>query len=198
MPEDGRSQPAGPHPHRHTRKHPHPPPREHNADDLQIGRDLVAALGLEPLPLEGGLFRRTYTGAEATAIHFALIDDDFSAMHRLTSDEVYFHHAGAPLRILLIDPDGAAHEILLGSDVNTGQRPQCVVPSNWWQGSSADGAWCLVSTVVTPGFDWSRFELGDREALQRMCPGASARITALTREDPQQRPGECAEEPGRS
>ncbi len=186
---------AGPHPltglqpEPHPHPEPQPEPPQYTAHDLQAGRDLAAALGLEPLPLEGGLFRRTYTGPEATAIHFALIGDDFSALHRLTSDEVYFHHAGAPLRILLIDPDHAAHEVLIGSDVGAGQQPQFAVPAHWWQGSSVDGAWCLVSTVVTPGFDWSQFELGDRDALQRLCPGAGSRIAALTRSDSHEQPG---------
>ena len=58
--------------------------RAHSAD----------ALDLEPLALEGGLFRRTFTGGGATAILFMLIGDDFSAMHRLHGDEVYFHHSG--------------------------------------------------------------------------------------------------------
>ena len=76
-------------------------------DGVAVGEALAAALDLELLPLEGGLFRRTFTGGGATAILFMLIGDDFSAMHRLTSDEIYFHHSGSPLRMLLIDPEGA-------------------------------------------------------------------------------------------
>lgn len=150
-------------------------------DDPAVGRAVAASLGLAPLPLEGGLFRRTYTGTQATAILFMVIGDDFSALHRLTSDEVYFHHAGAPLRMLLIDPEGAAGAVMLGSDVTEGQHPQFTVPAGWWQGSSTDGGWCLVSTVVTPGFDWADFELGDRSGLQQLCPAATERIADLTR-----------------
>ncbi len=148
---------------------------------VDAGRQVASRLGLAPLPLEGGLFRRTYTGPSATAILFMLIGDEFSAMHRLASDEVYFHHTGAPLRMLVIDADGTAEEILLGPDVEAGQSPQFTVPANCWQGSSVDGEWCLVSTVVTPGFEWSRFELGDRDALRRLCPQAVTRISQLTR-----------------
>ena len=79
------------------------------------GEALAAALDLELLPLEGGLFRRTFIGAGASAILFMLIGDDFSAMHRLSSDEIYFHHAGSPLRMLLIHPDGGHREVIIGS-----------------------------------------------------------------------------------
>jgi predicted cupin superfamily sugar epimerase len=145
---------------------------------------IAAALQLEPLPLEGGLFRRTFTGGGATAILFMLIGADFSALHRLTGDEVYFHHRGAPLRMLLIEPDGAHHEVLVGSDVAAGEQPQLHVPAGWWQGSSAAGSWSLVSTVVSPGFDWHGFTLGDRGELAALAPAAVGRIAELTRADP--------------
>jgi hypothetical protein len=176
-PEGGPGLPTGGHPN----GQPLSGRRVVDGDDLRVGRRLAEGLRLEPLPLEGGLFRRTYTGSAATAILFMLIDDDFSALHRLAGDEVYFHHSGAPLRMLVIDPDGGAQEVLLGSDVGAGQQPQFTVPAHWWQGSSVDGGWCLVSTVVTPGFDWSDFQLGNRDVLQRLSPVVRARIAELTR-----------------
>ena len=153
-------------------------------DAEQAGGALAGALDLQPLALEGGLFRRTFTGGGATAILFMLIGDDFSAMHQLSSDEIYFHHSGSPLRMLLIDPAGVAQEVVIGPDALAGARPQFHVPANWWQGSSTDGPWSLVSTVVSPGFDWHDFVLGDREQLVALCPSAAARIEELTR--PQQ------------
>ena len=157
-------------------------------DGAAGGHALAADLGLQPLPLEGGLFRRTFTGSGATAILFMLIGNDFSALHRLCTDEIYFHHAGSALRMLLIDPAGAGHEVLVGGDVQAGELPQLHVPGSWWQGSSTDGDWSLVSTVVTPGFDWSDFALGDRSALLELCPQQADRIVELTREAPT-RPG---------
>lgn len=154
------------------------------ADASARARAIAAALQLEPLPLEGGLFRRTFTGGGATAILFMLIGDEFSALHRLHSDELYFHHGGSPLRMLLIEPDGTHHEVLLGSDVAAGQQPQVHVPATWWQGSSADGPWSLVSTVVSPGFDWHNFALGDRDELIALSPAAAGRIADLTRAEP--------------
>jgi predicted cupin superfamily sugar epimerase len=153
-------------------------------DGTAAGEALAAALDLELLPLEGGLFRRTFTGGGATAILIMLIGGDISAMHRLHADEIYFHHSGSPLRMLLIDPEGGHREVVIGPDVQAGQQPQFHVPAYWWQGSSTDGPWALVSTVVSPGFDWHDFVLGDRDALVELCPAATDRLDELTRPAP--------------
>ena len=163
-------------------------------DETAVGEELAAALDLGLLPLEGGLFRSTFVGRGASAILFMLIGDDFSAMHRLQSDEVYFYQSGAPLRMLLIDPDGVPSEVIIGPDALGGQHPQFHVPAYWWQGSSSDGAWSLVSTMVTPAFDWQHFVLADRDALcdlvsRHSVPGIAERIAELTR------PGQLSDSP---
>lgn len=146
-----------------------------------MGLRVAAALGLEPLDSEGGLFRRTYSSGGVTAIHYLVAHPDFSALHRLRgSDELFFFHAGAPLSMLILD--GAAGRVdLLGPDPLAGQRPQLLVPAGAWQGASSTAGWSLVSTVVAPGFDWQDFELGDREQLSARFPGHGTRIAELTR-----------------
>ena len=142
---------------------------------------LAAALDLAPLPEEGGLFRRTWANDTASAILFLLADGDFSALHRLTADEVYVHQAGAPLDLLLLGPSGEVRQVLLGTDVAAGQVPQLAVPAGWWQGSSSAGRWTLVTTIVSPPFEWDQITMGDREDLTASYPSAAERIVALTR-----------------
>ena len=125
-------------------------------DGIAAGEALAAALDLELLPREGGLFRSTFTGGGASAILYMLIGGDFSAMHRLSSDEIYFHHSGSPLRMLLIDTEGVARQVVIGPD----------------------------ALVVSPGFDWHDFVLGDREQLVALCPDVADRIEELTRPEP--------------
>ena len=163
-------------------------------DETAVGEELAAALDLGLLPLEGGLFRSTFVGGGASAILFMLIGDDFSAMHRLQSDEIYFYHSGAPLRMLLIDPEGLPAEVIIGPDALSGQHPQFHVPAYWWQGSSTDGPWSLVSTMVSPAFDWREFVLADRDMLvdlvsRHHAPGIDERIGELTR------PGQVLDSP---
>lgn len=142
---------------------------------------VAALLGLEPLPHEGGRFRRTFADAHSSAILYLLVAPEFSALHRLTATEVYHWHAGSPLRLLLLHPGGRVEEPVLGPDVADGQRPQLAVPAGVWQGSSPEGAWALVGTTVAPPFGWEMFTLGDRDDLTAAHPGAAARIRALTR-----------------
>lgn len=142
------------------------------------GERLSAALDLEPLTDEGGRFRRTFADSRHSTILFLLADGDFSALHRLTAPEDYHYLAGAPLQLLLIDERGP-REIRLGRF-----NPSVRVEPGCWQGSSSSGDWTLVSTEVTPPFEWEMFELGDRETLQREHPAMSERIANLTRVQP--------------
>ena len=151
-----------------------------NPDDSDEGLRIAARLGLEPLPAEGGVFRRTYSSPGMTAIYYLLAGQEFSAIHRLrNSDELFLFHAGAPLRTLLLG-SGREREEMIGSDVLAGQSPQLFVPRGVWQGAASTGGWSLVSTVVLPGFDWDDFQLGDRADLIDAFPGWSQQIAALT------------------
>lgn len=145
------------------------------------GERVAELLGLEPLPGEGGLFRRTHIDEHSSAIYYLLLAPDFSALHRLTATETYHWYAGAPLRLLLLDADGRVTEPVLGPDLAAGQRPQIVVPAGTWQGSSPAGEWSLVGTTTAPPFDWAGFELGERAALTARYPEAADRITQLAR-----------------
>lgn len=139
------------------------------------GARLTEALNLSPLPAEGGRFRQTSADEHHSTILFLVADGDFSALHRLTAPEQYYFLAGSPLMMLIID-DAGPRELSLDRT-----NPGVLVNAGSWQGSSSGGEWTLISTQVTPTFDWAMFELGDRAALQTEYPGIAERITQLTR-----------------
>lgn len=147
---------------------------------MVTGHEVADLLGLEPLPGEGGRFRRTHLDAHSSAIYYLLVTPEFSALHTLTATETYHWYAGSPLRLLLLCPDGGVDEPVLGPDLVAGQRPQVVVPAGTWQGSSPAGEWTLVGTTTAPPFDWTGFRLGDRAGLLAAWPAAAARIVGLT------------------
>ena len=125
---------------------------------------IIDALGLEPHP-EGGWFAETWRApaadgrrAASTAIYFVLRAGERSHWHTVDADEIWLHHAGAPL-ILRITEGAEIHEHMLGSDLGSGERPQVVVPAGAWQSAASTGAWTLVSCVVAPGFDFAGFQL---------------------------------------
>ena len=59
---------------------------------------------------------------------------DFSALHRLQSDEVWHFYSGTPLTMPLLYPDGHGETVTLGANVGAGQLPQVTVPGGVWRG----------------------------------------------------------------
>ncbi|HYS35778.1 MAG TPA: cupin domain-containing protein [Pseudonocardiaceae bacterium] len=143
---------------------------------------IVAALGLRPLPVEGGRWAQTWRDEQCTAIYYLLAAPEFSALHRLAHLEIYAYHAGAPLRMLLLYPDGQVRRPVLGTDLAAGQRPQVVVPAGVWQASEPLGAWTLVGTVVVPPYTDDVVEFGSADQLAAEYPDHDETIRALCRE----------------
>jgi uncharacterized protein len=160
----------------------------------------IQKLKLEPHP-EGGYFRQTYRSAitiareallaefsgsraASTAIYFLLEGKNFSAFHRLRSDEVWHFYAGSPLRVHVIEPDGTYHCIRMGNDPQAEQEFQYVVQAGCWFASHAEDwvSWALVGCTVTPGFDYEDFEIAKRGELVRKYPQHREVIERLTRE----------------
>ena len=165
---------------------------------------LVARLKLQPLPQEGGWFapvwrselrltgaalpERYGAGAEraaASTILYLLAGNEFSALHRLRSDEVWQFHAGDAVELLRLGPAaGSGGWTRLGSAVAEGEAPQAVVPHGVWQGArlAPGGKWALVGCTMAPGWDESDFELGRRAELAAAWPELAGAIAGLTRE----------------
>lgn len=142
-------------------------------------REIVEELELAPHP-EGGWYRETWRAeapdgqrAAGTAIYYLLEADQFSHWHRVDANEIWLWHAGAPLALTL-SPDGHDAETkLLGPELARGQRPQVVVPMNWWQTAASLGRFTLVSCTVSPGFTFDGFEMAppDWRPLPRPAGG---------------------------
>lgn len=124
-------------------------------------------LGLKPHP-EGGWYAETFrdaagTGdgrARSTAIYFLLEAGDVSHWHRVTdAAEVWHFYAGAPLVLTMSSNGHDAEAHRLGPNIAAGERPQIVVPANWWQTATSLGAWTLVGCTVAPGFEFAVFEM---------------------------------------
>ena len=157
-------------------------------------RQIITQLGLEPLPQEGGWFRRTWQSSEQVeparaawaAIYFLVTPEGFSALHRLETDEIWHFHAGDTLEHVRLDPvNGTITVTRLGGDILGGETPQVVVSRGVWQGARlAPGGtrgWALVGCTMAPQWVEREFALGRREELMRDFPTARAEIAALTR-----------------
>ena len=143
--------------------------------------EVIAELGLVELPVEGGWFGQSWRSPEVSAIYYLLREGEFSGVHRLDHVEVYAHHVGAPLRMLLLHPDGAVTTPVLGPDLAAGQRPQVVVPAGVWQASEPDGEWSLVGTVVVPPYTDDIVTFGEADTLAPLYPSHADLVRRLCR-----------------
>lgn len=162
---------------------------------MQTAQTLIRQLGLLPHP-EGGHYRETYRSQQSmvlpgssasrhvcTGIYFLLEAGNFSAFHRIASDEMWHFYAGQAIDILEIDEAGHLQSTRLGPDITHGDTPQHVVPAGRWFASrlSAGGTFVLVGCTVAPGFDFADFELGQRASLCAAYPQHAETVCALTR-----------------
>jgi predicted cupin superfamily sugar epimerase len=166
--------------------------------------ELAATLGLAPHP-EGGFFRETYRAAEtlqtprgeraaSTAILFLVTAAAISRLHRLSSDELWVYQGGLPLELVTLSPGGLETRRLGVPEGGTQEgggaeaTPQALVPAGSWQGARLAGgphlpasrAWALVSCIVSPGFEYDDFELGERDALLAAYPEHAEIVAAFT------------------
>ena len=163
----------------------------------------IEALQLLPHP-EGGFYKETYRSdctvqpqpatslsssqlapvrAASTGIYFLLEHGNFSAFHRIASDEMWHFYAGDALEVLELPETGELVITHLGTDLAKGETFQHVVKANTWFASrvAPGGAYALVGCTVAPGFDFSDFQLADRVHLSSQFPKHTEVIAVLTR-----------------
>ena len=160
---------------------------------------LVNQLQLLPHP-EGGFYKETYRSNEgmaahclpqrfggersfSTAIYFLLRKGEFSAFHRIKSDEGWHFYAGGSLRIHVIDAQGNYSFIRLGTKLDEGEVFQAVVPAGCWFASEPEVGteFSLVGCTVSPGFDFADFEMAGVAQLSKEFPQHSSLISRLCR-----------------
>ena len=145
--------------------------------------ELIETLRLEAHP-EGGRYRRVYTSTSklvyngvmrpvATAINYLLCSGEISRWHRIDADEIWQHHEGDALELMLFDAaTGKFQRHRLGrSDAATQTRPLVGVPAGIWQAARPLGDYTLAACSVAPGFDFAGFALidTDPEALAALA-----------------------------
>ena len=147
---------------------------------------LIEQLGLRPHP-EGGCFREVFRSSATvqpadaraprsalTTIDFVLARGEWSAWHRVRSDEVWHLLEGGPLRLWLMPPElDAVESVVLGAVDGFGRAPRKTVAANWWQAAEPLGDHAYVGATVAPGFDFADF------AFLRDDAAATARLAAL-------------------
>ncbi len=136
----------------------------------------VNKLELEPHP-EGGYFKQTHISeyeipningdvrSAITSIYFLLEMGDYSAFHRIASDEVWNYHFGDPIDVYEITKNKELIKYRLGSDIENGEVFQCTISSGSIFASCCEKGYGIVGCTVAPGFDYQDFKLFTYEDL---------------------------------
>ncbi len=143
----------------------------------------IEKLNLQKHP-EGGWYREVYlsedivpqTGLPAgfrgernfsTSIYYLLEGNDFSAFHRIKSDEVWHYYGGTSAVVIVYLENGHIKKLYLGDDPDRGQKLQLVVPKNTWFAAKLmnTDSFALAGCTVSPGFHFDDFELAGEKLI---------------------------------
>lgn len=158
----------------------------------------IQKLELQKHP-EGGYYRETYRSNDlikkdgllsratdkrnsSTAIYYLLSDKDFSAFHCLKSDEIFHFYHGSPLQVHILTSSGEYQSVLLGDTTAENPLFQLVINQGDWFASevSQPNSYSLIGCTVSPGFDFSDFELACADKLSQLYPDYQELIFRLT------------------
>jgi predicted cupin superfamily sugar epimerase len=157
--------------------------------------DYVRELQLQAHP-EGGwyaeIFRsdmkiqpKGFSGERAafTAIYFLLEQGQFSALHRIKSDETWHFYDGGALEIIEIDLAGNLNITRLGRQIKMGEQLCYTVKAGHWFGSrpAMGSDFSLVGCTVAPGFDFIDFEMPSNEWFSNAFPQHLDVVKAMSR-----------------
>ncbi|MBO4738545.1 MAG: cupin domain-containing protein [Bacteroidales bacterium] len=144
--------------------------------------DFIDKLALQPHP-EGGYYSQVYGNDDngkkkISTIYYMLCNEEFSAFHALHNVvEIWYYHAGEPLNIYVISPDGVLTTHCLSAD----DEMQVVIePEHWFAAElSSKKGFALVGCAVAPAFSFDNFELGQKEELLQKFPQHKTLINRL-------------------
>lgn len=145
----------------------------------------INTLELEKHP-EGGWFKEIYRANDrvkvsssgeksaqyknaSTSIYYLLEKNEFSAFHRIKSDEIWHFHVGnSAIEIRWIEK-GKLVVKLLGNRPEKNESLQIVVPKNCWFSAclSNKNGFALAGCTVAPGFDFTDFEMADYSLIHQ-------------------------------
>jgi len=166
---------------------------------MKKAKQWISNLKLIPHP-EGGYFSEVYRSDEvipkeclnkrysnthsiSTSIYFLLNVNEFSAFHKIKSDEIWHFYDGSAIEIYLISNNGNLEIKKLGLNFEKNELPQIVIPKNVWFAAAPIDKKCfsLVGCTVAPGFEFEDFELAKREDLLNKYPQHNNLILQFTR-----------------
>ncbi|HEX2549826.1 MAG TPA: cupin domain-containing protein [Gammaproteobacteria bacterium] len=163
---------------------------------MLTSQQLIEKYQLKKHP-EGGHFKEIYRDNTAidfhekyeggtrnllTSIYFLLKEEEQSALHVIkNSHEIWYHHAGSPLQITMVDPETGLIEKAIVGNPAEGYQPHYLVPGNQWFGAECidKTSYSFVSCAVVPGFDYRDFSFITEEQFLKILPHPPSEVLNL-------------------
>lgn len=152
---------------------------------------------------EGGYFKVTYVAEEmvnvsdryegdqrhaSTKIDYLLDGDEFSAWHRIKSDEIWRFKQGTSLILYIFSNSAMTQNELLQVKIGDPAKEQGAVleytikHDQWFAAAVNDkSSFALVECELIPGFDYRDWELGKEDVLVNSYPKYKDIITQYSR-----------------
>ncbi len=150
---------------------------------MSTDQRLIQKFKLQPHP-EGGYYRRTYTSSDQrfSSILFLLTKNNFSAFHKIDSDEQWNWYSGDAIHIHEIDTEGNYTLTQLTNEIGNENFQYVVKSGNWFAAESVGHeGFSLCGCTVIPAFDFSNFELAAYNILLQKYPQHDVILRRFTR-----------------
>lgn len=111
-------------------------------------------------------------------LYFLVTPQASIRLHRIRSDQMYHHYLGDPLEVLLVNSRGESEIRVVGSDLESGMRPQLLIPGGTFHAGRIRGSigYALLGTSVWARPEPADVEMGDCEKLMAENPAVRAKI----------------------
>ncbi len=165
--------------------------------------DVIEKLSLIPHP-EGGYYGETYRSEllvdpgssfsgkrhVATCIYFLLSTGDVSKLHRIKSDEIWYHHEGDPVEVVWVDDEGGMQSQVCGP-LSLDYDPQVIVKKDTLFGArltcgnEKSAGYGLVSCSVSPGFSFDDFHMPGLNEIRGEFPNLDKDLVSFIKTEDQ-------------
>ncbi len=120
----------------------------------------------------------------STLIYYLLVGTQYSAIHRVKSDEIWHFYLGSPVTIHIINEERISQRVQLGNNLENDENLHYVVTKDTWFCAEINNktSFALMSCTVSLGFDFDDFELGNRDKLLLQYPQHKDLIERFTKQ----------------
>ena len=111
---------------------------------------------------EGGHYVEVLKNDHVSQIYYLLKKNEKSHWHRLKKNEILHFYQGDPMLVYVSEDGLTSNTLSLGNDINNNENIHLVIKAGSWFSMKSKGKYSLIGCTVSPGFNYSDFELAPK------------------------------------